>query len=156
MVALDDCALEPAAAAAAAEVKVGEPAQTYDNPIGIAENGVKLTPGESMTELPLDAETIKRSNEKTVVVSVPGLRKTVIIDCAAMSYIDVMGLNLLKLLSTDYAAVGVKLVVCHCSDEMQDKLQTIDAKLIDIYPTLDDAVVVASHRRDNDTNSTKL
>ena len=72
--------------------------------------------------------------------------RCIIVDCSAMAYIDTAGLWLLKQLKTDYDAVGINFVLASCNKSLQTKLQRAGlipghSKVIDVYPTIHDAVV---------------
>ncbi len=76
---------------------------------------------------------------------------TVIIDCASINYIDVMGLNMIKQLIKDYSYVGISLGLASCSPSLLHKLEAAgigcgnDGK-ITVYPTVQDAVIGAHNR----------
>ena len=77
----------------------------------------------------------------------------VIIDFSSISYIDVMGLNLVKQLNADYGHVGISLVLANCSGAILCKMKSagiggksgngtkVDQCKIDIFPTIQDAIV---------------
>ena len=77
----------------------------------------------------------------------------IIIDFSSISYIDIMGLNLIKQLKADYSHVCINLVLANCSDAIVCKLQAAGTATrgkskggkeyqceIDIFPTIQDAI----------------
>ena len=93
---------------------------------------------------------------------------TVIIDFSSISYIDVMGLNLVKQLKADYGHVGINLVLANCSGAILCKLKSAgigeksgngtkaDQCEIDIFPTIQDAIVsVKDKHRPLSNNATE-
>ena len=74
---------------------------------------------------------------------------TIIIDCASIAYIDIMGLNTIKQLSMDYNYVGVNIVLASCSASLLRKLaatgHSMEEAKIQIYPTVQDAIIGAHH-----------
>jgi len=89
---------------------------------------------------------------------------TIVIDCAAVSSVDVMGVNAIKKIWTAFGLVGVNVVASGCNDELQRKMRVIgllkngtakagmdaaadddddDADKMEIYQTVHDAVTAA-------------
>ena len=65
----------------------------------------------------------------------------VILDCSAISYIDLMGLNLIKQMQKQYADVGVVFVLANCNEAMQKKLVINGTEIGEfVYPSVQDAV----------------
>ena len=75
----------------------------------------------------------------------------IVLDFSSINYIDIMGLNLIKQLKTDYSNVGINLVLANCSGAIWCKLEAAgigcDKKSecpMDIFPTIHDAVTSLS------------
>lgn len=66
----------------------------------------------------------------------------VILDCSAMTYVDIMGMNTLKQVYVDYSEVDIPLVFAACHPVLLHKMSLND-KLKDapVYPTVHDACV---------------
>lgn len=67
----------------------------------------------------------------------------IIVDCSAISYIDIMGLNCFKFLISTYKEVNVDLMFTNCSSTLLDKMkhQGIDLNT-NVYPTIVDAMTL--------------
>ncbi|KAK2165366.1 hypothetical protein LSH36_51g01015 [Paralvinella palmiformis] len=83
----------------------------------------------------------------------------VILDCSAISYVDIMGTNMLKAVSSDLDKMDISMSLACVHDSVANKLEAAgavcfaddertssSAKFI-IYPTVKDAVVIESKRR---------
>ena len=80
--------------------------------------------------------------------------KGIVLDCSPICYVDLMGLNALKQLRNDYEAVGVEFVLADCNPNLINKLKLAglvgsEGPSIDIYPTIQDAVVTIEARHTN-------
>ena len=71
----------------------------------------------------------------------------IVLDFSSINYIDIMGLNLIKQLKTDYSHVGINLVLANCSGAIWCKLDAAGIGSdkhcecqMDIFPTIHDAV----------------
>ena len=75
----------------------------------------------------------------------------IVLDFSSINYIDIMGLNLIKQLKTDYSHVGINLVLANCSGAIWCKLEAAGIGSdkhcecqMDIFPTIHDAVTSLS------------
>ena len=75
----------------------------------------------------------------------------IVLDFSSINYIDIMGLNLIKQLKTDYSHVGINLVLANCSGATWCKLEAAGIGSdkncecqMDIFPTIHDAVTSLS------------
>ena len=74
--------------------------------------------------------------------------KTIILDCAPIGYTDIMAINVIRSLHSDYKAVGISFVLADCNPLFLQKLRV--AKIIDtniglgdlipVFPTVQDAI----------------
>jgi len=72
----------------------------------------------------------------------------IILDCSTITYVDIMGLYLLRQLKIDYERVGVNFVLACCPTMLINKLKRCGLiadkdTIIDFYPTIHDAVKAA-------------
>ena len=73
-----------------------------------------------------------------------------IIDCSCISYIDVVGINLLNQLNNDYETVGIEMMLAACPQSMLQKLHNAgmisdEAHSLTIFPTIQDAIANIEH-----------
>ena len=102
-------------------------------------------------------------NENQNVSLVPQLH-TIILDCSSITYIDIMGFNLIKILKGDYAQVGVSLVLASCSAALVSKLEAAgigenpgeEGCKVAIYPTIQDAIVASASSADGSINQSSV
>ena len=82
----------------------------------------------------------------------------IVLDVSTINYIDMMGLNLIRQLKTDYSHVGINLVLANCSLEILRKLEAAgvgnqgnsgradqDHCEIQIFPTIHDAIAALTY-----------
>ncbi len=95
---------------------------------------------------------------------------TIIIDCSCISYIDMMGLNLLKHLKADYGLIDVNIVLANCTGAILPKLKAAgithdegakhasgtDPEKIEVFPTVQDAVAKACQNRRQQRENLKV
>ena len=71
----------------------------------------------------------------------------IIMDCSAMTYVDLMGLNLLKHLRNLYNESGVEFLLANCDRDLMDKLTMNDTSVDEfVYPSVQDAVAKRHER----------
>ena len=92
----------------------------------------------------------RHKDELDLVIEVPEPEygKTIIIDSAGFHHLDTMGVNLLRDLHHEYAAVRVRFVLANCYPTILDRLvQTgltgTGQHKIDVFPTVQDAVATS-------------
>ena len=96
---------------------------------------------------PCDLKCI--SNDRTYTENDSNRCKVILIDCSCISYIDIVGIDLLKQLHLEYKDAGVIFALICCPQMMLDKLYLADALANDTrdagipcYPTSQDATVL--------------
>ena len=73
---------------------------------------------------------------------------TIIIDCSALTFLDMTGINTIKDLAKDFPAVGVQVVLAATSERVQSALGRAGVlggeDSMAVYPTIEDAISVVS------------
>ena len=103
------------------------------------------TSGATHTDSHSDTASVTSSDPAVTPPSASRLR-AIVLDCAPIGYIDLMGLNTLKTLLKEYRAAGVELVLADCNPNLLAKLH--DAKLsgereelaFRLFPSVQDAL----------------
>ena len=135
--------------------RVGSPQELKNNSESIGEKGQNdvnknTTKDEAIKNGLSETYTTNADvdNENQNLSLVPKLH-TIILDCSSITYIDIMGFNLIKILKGDYAQAGVSLVLASCSAALCGKLEAAgigenpgdEGCKVAIYPTIHDAIV---------------
>lgn len=99
-------------------------------------------PAKAVVQLSGHESTNKTSENKNEMKHIIGI----IVDCSAISYIDLMGLLVLKQLSVDYRLIGVRFLLANCTTVLIEKLEQ-DGKIgnesgdnLYVFPTIQDAI----------------
>ena len=85
------------------------------------------------------------SNSRSNISETPNeaAQTLIIMDCSAITYIDLMGLNLLKQLQKLYRKSGVELLLANCDRDLLKKLILNDTSVDEfVYPSVQDAVAM--------------
>lgn len=95
---------------------------------------ITVVPDEKMSENHQGNEKLQGNTQNKAII---------ILECSALSYIDTMGLDLLKHLIQVYHDVGVDLLFSNCSPELIKKMAMVGIPVDNtVFPTITDAVSI--------------
>eukprot|EP00918_Siedleckia_nematoides_P076077 GHVU01166421.1.p1 GENE.GHVU01166421.1~~GHVU01166421.1.p1 ORF type:complete len:203 (-),score=33.48 GHVU01166421.1:504-1070(-) len=73
--------------------------------------------------------------------------KNIVLDCSAISFVDVMGINSISLAVADYKKINIDVSLACCVPVVQAKLQNAQVPAT-FYPTVNDAVAAGGTKRE--------
>uniref|UniRef100_A0A915PLR8 STAS domain-containing protein n=1 Tax=Setaria digitata TaxID=48799 RepID=A0A915PLR8_9BILA len=111
----------------------------------------------SINDALIDWETkLEAFNDSKIVENLQSQQRYLILDCSGISYIDCMGLNILKEVVSELKSQGITVHFGACNTSVRDSLEV--AEIFEtipkscFFPTVDDAIAVISNLRISNQN----